>query len=165
MINPLPSFLFFGKRKKDIPMKNILLVSLSVVGAFALIAGIALATGLFRLETAAFFGNVDAQVQIESGPSRIAKYEEFFETCSAVRSVEAQLDAQKTLLASLDPTHDQYARTMTNIAGLSARRATHIETYNRLAAQEETTARFQADNLPSRLSDAAYDGTKTACEQ
>lgn len=146
-------------------MRNAFNIIFATIFGIACLLGLALMMGLFRLETAAFFGNVDAQVQIESGPSRIAKYEAFFEKCSAARQVESQLDAQQTLLASLDPSTDQYARTLTNIAGLTARRMTHIEDYNRLAAQEETTARFQADNLPERLPTDAYAGVKTSCTQ
>jgi hypothetical protein len=133
-----------------------------IILLLALLAGLALATGHWRLLTATFFGTVDAEVRIESGANRINSYEAFFQACSAARQVEGTIDAQRGLLeATTDP--DAAQRVRVTIAGLEARRMTHLENYNRMAAQETTTARFQADNLPERLATGPYTDNKTAC--
>lgn len=142
-------------------------IALQLISGFvlllALLAGLALATGQWRLLTAAFFGAVDSEVRIESGANRINSYEAFFQACAAARQVEGTIDAQRGLLdATTDP--DAAQRVRVTIAGLEARRMTHLENYNRMAAQETTTARFQADNLPARLTTDTYAVIKTACE-
>lgn len=143
-------------------MKTILTILGGIILTMALIAGLALATGQWRLLTATFFGTVDAEVRLESGPNRINSYEAFFDACAAARQVEGTIDAQRSLLEAT-PEPDAAQRVRVTIAGLEARRMTHLENYNRMAAQETTTARFQADNLPARLPTDAYTGTKTTC--
>lgn len=116
---------------------------------------------LWRYHMAPFFGMVDAEVQIESGANRRYTYDHFFNLCAAVRSTEAKIDEQRTLLASA-PEANQ-AMIYTNIAGLTSARANYIEEYNADANKAYTSARFLSDQLPRQLDHSSYTGIKTNC--
>lgn len=140
-------------------MKYLLYGVLGLVG----LALLSLATGAWTYITAPFFGRVQAERQLESGPSRITFYDRFHDLCAGVQAVEGQIDAQRTLLASLDKGTPDYTRTAQNIAGLEARRSQVIAQYNADASKDYTAARFKDADLPWQLSSAPYAGTKTSC--
>ena len=138
-------------------MKTIFQVFVGIAVILALLAGLALATGQWRKVTAPFFGSVEQEVILERGNSRIQRYEAFFRACAAVQQVEATISSQRNLLAQATAV-DERSRINTNIGGLEARRANHITEYNRMAAQEATSARFRDANLPERLDLTPFTG-------
>ena len=85
------------------------------VGIVALGAVIGLTVGLdlfglwYRGATAPIRGNSDAEVQIESAPSRIQRYEEFFALCQSVQTKEDQILA----LEANSSMNDQQKATLT----------------------------------------------------
>jgi len=114
--------------------------------------------GLFyQGQTAGFRGAMEAERQIESAPSRIQRYEEFFNICQGVQAREDAIDA---LLANASINEEDRDRAIT--ANQSAR-AQLIAEYNSMASQDYTAARFQASNLPYQLTRGLYDGDQTNC--
>ena len=117
-----------------------------VVICLALTAG----SWIWRYNTANIAGKVDAEVQIESGASRINGYEHFFNLCAAIQGYEAALASQEAI--AKDATGDEAVHTRANIAGITAQRGRAIAQYNVDAAKAYTTARFFDDKLPRILS-------------
>jgi hypothetical protein len=126
-------------------------------GGFALLAALSLASGAFTYITAPFFGRVEAERQIESGASRTALYNEFFDLCAGVQAIEGQIDAQIDVKNPNAPI---------NIAGLQSRRSQVIAQYNANATKSYTAARFLDAKLPYQLVAGTYTGAnKTVCAQ
>ena len=96
-------------------------------------------------------GIVGAEEQIESAPSRISRYEEFFNLCATAQTQKAALEAQKERLNS-NPEGVHLRRIESNIAGLKAQIARTVNTYNSRATQSYTSGRFRDSNLPYQLS-------------
>jgi len=127
----------------------------SIVFFFLFVLALSVATGGWQYLTASFFGKVEAERAIESGPSRTAIYDRFFDLCAGIQAVEGQIDAQSALGTD---------RARQNVAGLNARRAQLIARYNADATKDYTAARFRDADLPYRISPAAYDGSRqTVC--
>lgn len=121
------------------------------------IAAVSLASGAFHYVTAPFFGRVEAERQIESGASRTALYNQFFDLCAGVQALEGQIDAQAD---------NTGPNAQANVSGLKARRAQVIAQYNADAKKDYTSARFLDAKLPYQLASGPYDGTtKTVCAQ
>lgn len=138
-------------------MKNILLGTAAVVG----FVGIMIATDLGSLAymklTAPFRGQAEAERMIESGASRIQRYQEFFNICQGIQAKE---DAIDNLLAntSMDVTKRDTAITANQNA-----RAALIAEYNSKSAQAYTAARFKASNLPYQINRGPYNSNRTNC--
>ena len=123
-------------------------IILSVVLLLAVVFGIAWLRGA----SAPFFGSMDAEVQIESANSRIARYEHFFDLCSSVEGYEAQLVVLQEQLENTDSEDRKEINRLTStIAGLEGQRARAISQYNADAMKEYTDARFRASSLPYQL--------------
>ena len=134
-------------------MKKYFSIAGAVAAVVILVLVVAYAAGGLRWISAPFWGGVQAEVQLESGPSRISLYNRFFDLCAGVQAIEGQIDAQ--VAGRNDPQI---------VAGLHSRRAQVIADYNADAAKEYTNARFLGDELPDRLSLVPYDGSnKTIC--
>lgn len=130
----------------------------AIIGLFAL-AALALAGGVWTYVTAPFFGRVQAERQLESGPSRIGFYNRFHNLCAGVQAIEGQIQAQEVLLAGLTKGTSQYVKTQQNIAGLNGRRQQVIAQYNADASKDYTAARFHDADLPFTLSPTAASTT------
>lgn len=141
-------------------MSDMKTIGLYGLGFVALI-GVGVATDLFGIfyqkETAGIRGQSEAERLIESGSSRIQRYEEFFGICSAVQAKESAIDALRRN-DSMDESRRDTAITSNEIA-----RDRLIAEYNAKAGMAYTAARFLASNLPATLSIEAYDGTRTLC--
>lgn len=109
----------------------------------------------WRYYTAPIKGKVDAEVQIESAPNRIQKYENFYDMYATIQTDVAALNAQKSLLEDLktDETasKSELSRVRTNVAALQAQIQRQINEYNADARKEYTDARFFPDDLPRKL--------------
>lgn len=134
--------------------------------AFAVIIGLILLSlvGLgFRYVIAPFRGAVEQQEIMEQGGSRIYNYNRFFRLCSNVQTYEDQIDAQMRELEG-NTNQDHIAMIRRNISGLTAQRASAINTYNAEARAVGTGGRFRDDSLPFEIPRNVYDGTnKTRC--
>lgn len=92
-------------------------------------------------------GKVGAEKQLESSQSRISKYNEFYDLCSSVQSLEQSLRQQRK---ALENSEDKKI-IQSNINGLVAQRAQTVNQYNANARKSYTKARFKASDLPSEL--------------
>jgi hypothetical protein len=131
------------------------------VGAFllAIIVFIALALGglAWRYYTAELRGRVDAQEQIESAPSRIQRYQEFFNLCQSIQTKEDAIDNLRA-----NSTMDE-ERKGTAITANQNARAQLINEYNSKSAQSYTAARFKASNLAYQIPRGPYENSRTNC--
>lgn len=131
------------------------------VGAFllAIVVLIALALGglAWRYYTAEIRGRVDAQEQIESAPSRIQRYQEFFNLCQSIQTKEDSIDNLRA-----NSTMDE-ERKGTAITANQNARAQLINEYNSKSAQSYTAARFKASNLVYQIPRGSYENNRTNC--
>lgn len=133
-------------------IRNILLGTAAVVGFVVFIIATDLGGLVYQKMTAPFRGSVEAERMIESGSSRIQRYQEFFNICQGVQAKE---DAIDNLLAN--KTMDTVKRDTAVTANQNAR-ATLIAEYNSKSAQAYTAARFKASNLPYQINRGSYTG-------
>lgn len=136
---------------------------IAIVGALAAVIGLTVGLDIFglwyRAETAPIRGKSNAEVQIESAPSRIQRYEEFFALCQSVQTKEDQILALQAN-QTMKPAKRDIA-----ITAQQAARSQLINEYNSKSAQAYTAARFKDSNLPSELSRLPFDGTNlTNCK-
>lgn len=142
-------------------MKVIGILFAALIGLAALV-GVGVALDLFGIfykkETAGIRGESEAERMIESGTSRMQRYEEFFDLCQGIRSKEFQIDAlEKNDQMDSDRKADALTATIISRHNL-------ISEYNSKSARAYTSARFKAEGLPYRISNKPYDGTKTECQ-
>lgn len=136
-------------------------ISSWVVGIIAVILVLGLLGLGWRWVTAPVKGLVDARETITSGDSRIAKYDHFYDLCTAVQSHEDALNAQ---FAQLDnaTSDSERERLRANISGLRSQRARSIRSYNQDSRKDYTQARFKDSELPYQLpSDTFSEGDST----
>ncbi|WP_019558520.1 hypothetical protein [Thioalkalivibrio sp. ALE12] len=121
------------------------------VATILTIALLVAAIWAIRYYTAEVRGVISGEEQIESAPSRISRYEHFFDLCASVQTQKAALAAQRDRLERVtdDGVRD---RIESNIAGLTTQVARTVNRYNAEASKDYTSARFRASNLPYQLS-------------
>lgn len=139
-------------------------------GAFALVAawvigltllGCLISGGLWATGVifAPQIGKGEARKQINSGSSRIAAYNHFFDACASVQTLEGQLAAQRAALATA--TGADVGRIQANISGIQGARAGAIAEYNADARKGYTIGQFRSSQLPYQLSTET--GASTSC--
>jgi len=116
----------------------------------------------FKYFTAEVRGKVAANETIQSGGSRIANYNHFFNLCASIQGNEAQinslLDEQKTA------TGKNLERINASITGVKSARLGAIYQYNADAAKSYTQGQFRSSNLPYQIPANNYpDGGGTKC--
>lgn len=116
-------------------------------------------TFAIRWVTAGPKGQLQAREQIQSGNSRIAAYNHFFDLCAAVQTDEATIKAQQDELAT-GPSESRRGQIHANIAALTAARAEKINQYNADARKDYTIGQFRSSGLPYTLGDSK----ETSCE-
>lgn len=131
-------------------------------GVFGILAVLALTVGLIfafggaSWITAPFRGEVEKRNLTEgSGTYRIAAYEEFYDTCATIQSLEddlALMEEDKSL-----PENQRSA----NIFALTSARNKLIREYNADAQKEDTQAHFRASDLPHQIDP---DNKETECD-
>jgi hypothetical protein len=109
-------------------------------------------------------GRGNAERQIESAPSRISRYEYFFDLCVSVQTAETAID-QETARLEAETNESVRSQIRQNISAQHTVRMNGVNTYNADAKKDYTSARFLASNLPYQLSTQPYvaGGTKTQC--
>lgn len=137
------------------------------VGMTTMAIAVVIALGLLlRFKLAEPVGIVDAEVQIQSGASRIVNYNHFFDLCAAVQTNEAALDAQFDALDAAESASER-SRIRTNISGLKAARYGNITQYNVDASKDYTIGQFRDADLPYQLPATRYDSkgeNPTSCD-
>lgn len=108
--------------------------------------------GTVSNKTANFRGNVGVKNKTLADPNyRIANYNQFFDTCAQVQTMETRIQTARDALA-----HDQKGsfdayRDRQNLDAAIAQRAELINQYNADSAKSYTTAQMKASSLPPRL--------------
>ena len=121
-----------------------------VAMAFILILAILAVTWVVRYYSADERGRVQARESIQSGPSRIAAYNHFFDLCAAVQTDEATIQAQREELTT-NPSESRRGQIQANIAALKSGRAEKINSYNADARKDYTIGQFRSSGLPFQL--------------
>ncbi len=107
-------------------------------------------------------GKVGARETIQSGASRIANYEHFFNLCAAIQGNEAQLDALDDEAKATPPS--EMSRVRANITGVRAARAGAIAQYNADARKSYTQGQFRDSDLPYQIPASDWQkGSRTSC--
>lgn len=114
-----------------------------------------------RWATAPAKGKLEAREQINSGATRIAAYNHFFDVCASVQSLEASLLAQEEALAGSKG--EDRERIKANIAGIKAARADAVNQYNQDARKDYTIGQFKSSKLPYQLPTTFERGETTSC--
>lgn len=117
----------------------------------------------FQVFFAEEIGKGNAEIQIQSAPSRITNYNYFFNQCASIQTLEQQIDAETERLAN---TEDVAQRNiiMANLSGLSGQRARAVNNYNARATAEYTSGLFQDSELPYTINSSyTAGGPKTQC--
>ena len=121
-----------------------------VAMAFILALAIFAVVWVVRYYSADERGRAQAREQIQSGPSRVAAYNHFFDLCAAVQTDEATLQAQREELAT-NPSESRRGQIQANIAALKSGRAEKINSYNADARKDYTIGQFRSSGLPYQL--------------
>lgn len=139
-------------------MKTVLLGTAAVVGFIGLMVATDIGGLLYQKATAPLRGQAEAERSIESGASRIQRYQEFFNICQGIQSKEDAIDNLKA-----NDSMDEQKRDTAVTANQNAR-ATLIAEYNGKSGQSYTAARFKASNLPYQINRGPYTGmNRTNC--
>lgn len=110
---------------------------IAIIAILFLIAVPILGFGI-RWATADIRGQLQAREEIFSGPSRIARYEEFFNLCNDVIAMKARRDV-------LEIGSNEWRGVNGILIGI-------VSDYNSRAGQADTSANFLASNLPYKIS-------------
>jgi hypothetical protein len=139
-------------------MRTALLGGAAVIGFIAFMAATDIGGLLYQKATAPLRGQSEAERQIESGASRIQRYQEFFNICQGIQAKEDAIDNLQAN-SSMDTQKRDTAITANQNA-----RATLIAEYNSKSGQAYTAARFKASNLPYQINRGPYMGSnRTNC--
>jgi hypothetical protein len=95
-------------------------------------------------------GKVQAQEQIQSGSSRIAAYNHFFDLCAAVQSDEAAMASLRSELLT-NPPDSRRTQINASLTALRSARAEKINQYNADARKDYTIGQFKSSGLPYTL--------------
>ena len=138
--------------------KTIALGGTVVVGFIGFMATTDIGGLLYQKWTAPLRGQSEAERTIESGASRIQRYQEFFNICQGIQAKEDAIDNLKA-----NSTMDTERRDTAITANQNAR-STLIAEYNSKSTQAYTAARFRDSNLPYQIARGPYLGTnRTVC--
>lgn len=114
--------------------------------------------------TAPFKGAQEARQIIQAdGNFRIQAYNYFYNQCTSIQKLEAEIDAQTTALETLS--NEQYRQIVqTNIAAIRSARQQAILEYNQNSHKQWTEAQFKSEALPYEIADTQYViGRRTQC--
>jgi hypothetical protein len=141
---------------------------ISAFGCFMIVVVVLLVTipvGLWgaRVFFAEEIGKGNAEIQIQSAPSRITNYDYFFNQCASVQTLEEQIDAETN---RLEQTEDNSTRNviLANLSGLQGQHSRAVNNYNARASADYTSGQFKASELPYQLvSPYVAGGIQTEC--
>lgn len=99
-------------------------------------------------------GKVQAREQIQSGSSRIAAYNHFFDLCAQVQSDEATISSLNQELTT-GPSESRRGQIQASLTALRSARAEKINQYNADARKDYTIGQFRSSGLPYTLDPTA----------
>lgn len=126
----------------------------AVVMLFAIIVGAmgVFGFGWFQRGTADFRGETEAIENVQAdGDFRIAAYQQFFDLCAEVQSVEDRIGQMENTLANAEPGSTRADEAQTNLDALRATRSQLVRDYNSLASRDFTEGQFRDRDLPYQL--------------
>lgn len=142
--------------------KKILLSTIAALLAAVLFFLVAVyGFGFLQRGTADFRGETGQIEQTKANSNyRIAAYDNFYDACASVRSIESKI---ANMQEELENTSEAQRKTVlnTSITASKNKRAELIESYNADARKEATRGQFRASDLPYELDENAE---VTICE-
>lgn len=135
-------------------MKNKFIIAISVL--FAVVVAFLIAVygfGFLQRETADFRGETGQIEQTKANSNyRIAAYDQFYDKCASVQSIESKI---QNMEEELDGTEETQRKTVlkTSITASKNKRAELINSYNADARKESTRGQFKASDLPYELNE------------
>lgn len=143
-------------------MKNKIVITVSVLVAIAAIFLVAVyGFGFLQRGTADFRGETGQVEQTKANSNyRIAAYDQFYDKCASVQSMESKINNMEE---ELEGTEETQRKTVlnTSITASKNKRADLITSYNADARKEATRGQFKASDLPYELSE---NEEATTCE-
>ena len=118
---------------------------------FGVAVVVALSAGgmAWKYATAKIAGQVNAEVQIESAPSRTGNYNAFFDQCAAIQGYEGTIAMHEAALDTVSG--DDADRLRIVLSGIKAQRLRAIAQYNQDVRKEYTMGRFLDPRLPTNI--------------
>lgn len=130
--------------------KTLITIGASVI-ALLLILALIYGGGMVQRLTADFRGETKQIEQTKaSGDYRIAAYDQFYDKCAGVRTLESKI---VNMERELEGTEEVQRKTTlnTSITASANKRAELIESYNADARKEASRGQFKASDLPFEL--------------
>ncbi len=143
-------------------MKKIII---STIASLLLIAVVFLVVvyvfGFLQRETADFRGETGQIEQTKANSSyRIASYDQFYDKCASVQSLESKITNMEEELALTGDDAQRKTVLNTSITASKNKRAELITSYNADARKEATQGQFRASDLPYQIKEEG----NTSCE-
>lgn len=141
--------------------KKITVIAVSIVLIITTILVSVYGGGFLQRMTADFRGETSQIEQTQADANyRISAYDQFYDKCSGVQSLESKI---KNLTGELEATDEEKRKSVlnTSITASKNKRAEMINEYNADARKEATRGQFRASDLPYELSE---DEEETSCE-
>lgn len=141
--------------------KVILAVIATLVGGVMMFLIAVYGFGFLQRETADFRGETGQLEQTKANSDyRIASYDDFYDSCASVQSLESKITNMKE---ELEGTEGKQRETVlnTSITASKNKRSELIASYNADARKEATQGQFRASDLPYYIDE---EGEKTTCE-
>lgn len=109
--------------------------------------------GFLQRETADFRGETEQIEKTQAdGDYRIAAYNEFYDKCASVQSLESKISNLETEVEATDD-EQRVSILNTSITAAKNKRAELIHEYNADARKEATQGQFRASDLPYELNE------------
>ncbi len=142
-------------------MRNILIIGITTIMSIVVLFLILVyGFGFLQRETADFRGKTDQIKQTEANSVyRISSYDQFYDKCASIKSLESKIGNMKDELKDADDTQRKTTLN-TSITASENKRAELINSYNADARKEDTRGKFKASDLPYELDI----GEETTCE-
>ena len=141
--------------------KPILTIILSLIGVAVLFLVITFGFGSLQRWTADFRGETKQIEQTEANENyRISAYDQFYDRCASVQSIESKIKNLEDELAETDEKQRQ-SILKTSITASKNKRAEMMQKYNADARKEDTRGKFKASDLPYELNE---NEEETVCE-
>lgn len=143
--------------KRGIGVGVFILVAIAVVFLIAVYG-----FGFLQRETAEFRGETGQMEDTKANSDyRIASYDDFYDVCSSVQSIEGKI---KNMEEELEETDDKQreATLKPSITASKNKRVELIKSYNADARKEATKGQFRASDLPYELDENEEETVCTA---
>lgn len=142
-------------------MKNAGIVLLSLLGIVVIFLVVVYGFGFLQRGTADFRGETGQIEQTKANSNyRIASYDDFYDSCASVQSIEGKIRNMEKELES-DASEQRVTVLNTSITASKNKRVELITSYNADARKEATRGQFRSSDLPYELDE---NKEETICE-